>query len=50
VVRRRKGSASVRRMYSAHIHGSNSTVTAVLYQGEGAEEVRSDSPELAWVA
>ncbi|KAF8142409.1 hypothetical protein K438DRAFT_2030104, partial [Mycena galopus ATCC 62051] len=37
-VRRRKLRASVRRIYSARIHGSTSTMTVVLYQGEDAEE------------
>lgn len=43
VTRRRQGQASVRRMYSARIHGSNSVMTAAVYQGDGAEEVRSDA-------
>jgi hypothetical protein len=42
-VSRRQGQASVRRMYSARIHGSNSIMTAAVYQGDGAEEVRSDA-------
>jgi hypothetical protein len=31
---------SVRRMYSARIHGSNSKMVGALYQGDGAEKVR----------
>ncbi|KAJ7206878.1 hypothetical protein GGX14DRAFT_396812 [Mycena pura] len=38
IVSRRRGQAAVRRMYSARIHGSSSTVTAIMYQGDGAEE------------
>ncbi|KAJ7722580.1 hypothetical protein B0H14DRAFT_2642101 [Mycena olivaceomarginata] len=39
VVRRRKGRAALRRMYSVRIHGSHSTMTAVLYEDEGAEQM-----------
>jgi hypothetical protein len=42
VVGRRRGRASVKRLYSARIHGSNSGMTAAMYQGDGAEEVRLD--------
>ncbi|KAF8207728.1 hypothetical protein K438DRAFT_343175 [Mycena galopus ATCC 62051] len=35
---RRQGQVSVRRMYSARIHGSDSIMTAAVYQGDGAEE------------
>ncbi|KAF7334933.1 hypothetical protein MVEN_02243000 [Mycena venus] len=38
LVRRRQGRSSVRRMYTARIHGSRTRMTAVLYQGDGAEE------------
>ncbi|KAF8214436.1 hypothetical protein K438DRAFT_1801404 [Mycena galopus ATCC 62051] len=38
VARRRRGQSSVRRMYSVHLHGSNSAMTAVLYQGAHAEQ------------
>jgi hypothetical protein len=39
VVRRGRGRASVRRMYTAQIPGLQSSMTAVLYRGDGAEEV-----------
>ncbi|KAJ6619647.1 hypothetical protein B0H10DRAFT_2025491 [Mycena sp. CBHHK59/15] len=38
VVRRQGGRASVRRMYNARIRGLQSSVTAAVYQGDGAEE------------
>ncbi|KAJ6532518.1 hypothetical protein B0H19DRAFT_450554 [Mycena capillaripes] len=38
VVSRRRKRATVRRMYSAQIHGSRSNMTAAVYQGDGAEE------------
>ncbi|KAF7344250.1 hypothetical protein MVEN_01716300 [Mycena venus] len=38
VIDRRKRRAPVRRMYTARITGSQSAVTAVMFQGEGAEE------------
>jgi hypothetical protein len=49
-VRRRGGRRSVRRVYSARIHGCPSNMTVALYQGDTAEEVRSysDSVNLLW--
>ncbi|KAF8214551.1 hypothetical protein K438DRAFT_881824 [Mycena galopus ATCC 62051] len=38
VARRRRDQNSVRRMYSVHVHSSNSAMTAVLYQGARAEQ------------
>ncbi|KAJ6536362.1 hypothetical protein B0H19DRAFT_384317 [Mycena capillaripes] len=38
VVRRRQGRATVRRMYGVRISGLHSSMTAALYQGDGAEE------------
>ncbi|KAJ6532512.1 hypothetical protein B0H19DRAFT_1187735, partial [Mycena capillaripes] len=38
VVSRRRKHATVLRMYSARIHGSRSSMTAAVYQGDGAEE------------
>ncbi|KAJ6538638.1 hypothetical protein DFH09DRAFT_1368806 [Mycena vulgaris] len=38
LVFRGKGRASVRRVYSARIHGSKSKMTVAVYQGENAEE------------
>ncbi|KAJ7806613.1 hypothetical protein B0H14DRAFT_2875416, partial [Mycena olivaceomarginata] len=35
---RRRGRVSARRMYSVHLHGSRSGMTAAVYQGDGAEE------------
>jgi hypothetical protein len=42
VVRRRPGTAPERRMYAARIHGSDTSMTAVVYQGDGAKEVCMD--------
>ncbi|KAJ6518423.1 hypothetical protein DFH09DRAFT_1373446 [Mycena vulgaris] len=39
VVYPREGRASVRRVYSARVHGSKSKMTVAVYQGENAEEV-----------
>jgi hypothetical protein len=39
---RRRGRAFVRRMYTARIHGSQSTMIAAVYQGDGAKEVRPE--------
>jgi hypothetical protein len=38
---RRRGLGFVRRMYTARIHGSKSTMIAAVYQGDGAEQVCS---------
>jgi hypothetical protein len=40
VVRRRKGRASMKKMYITRIPGFQSTMTAAVFQGDGAEEVR----------
>jgi hypothetical protein len=40
VVRRRHGRAPLRRVYYVRIPGVQSGMTAAVYQGEGAEEVR----------
>ncbi|KAJ7443477.1 hypothetical protein FB451DRAFT_94546 [Mycena latifolia] len=41
---------SVRRMYSARIHGSKSPMTVALYQGENAEEEwRQDLSQYSWL-
>jgi hypothetical protein len=40
VVRRKYGQNSVRRIYSAWIHGCQSNMAVALYQGDGAENVR----------
>jgi hypothetical protein len=39
VVQRKNGGNSVRRMYTARVHGCNSNMTVALYQGDGAEDV-----------
>ncbi|KAJ7455146.1 hypothetical protein FB451DRAFT_1408020 [Mycena latifolia] len=42
--------SSVRRMYSARIHGSKSPMTVALYQGENAEEEwRQDLSQYLWL-
>lgn len=40
IVHRQRHGTSVRRMYSARIHGSQMGVTAAVYEGETAEQVR----------
>jgi hypothetical protein len=39
VVHRKNGGKSVRRMYTARVHGCKSNMTVALYQGNGAEDV-----------
>jgi hypothetical protein len=39
VVHRKNGGNSVRRMYSARVHGCKANMTVALYQGSGAEDV-----------
>jgi hypothetical protein len=50
VVRRRSGRRSMRRVYSARIHGCQSNMTVAVYQGGTAEEVGlySHSSSLLW--
>ncbi|KAJ6526072.1 hypothetical protein B0H19DRAFT_1275926 [Mycena capillaripes] len=38
VVNRQQGGRGVRRLYSAKIHGQNSSMTVAIYQGNGAKE------------
>ena len=40
VVHRKNGGNSVRRMYTARVHGCESNMTVALYQGNGVEDVR----------
>lgn len=44
LVRRRRTLNSVRRMYSAKIHGRDSDMTVALYQGNNSEEVGCHLP------
>jgi hypothetical protein len=39
VVHQKNGGNSVRRMYTARVHGCRSNMTVALYQGDGAEDV-----------
>jgi hypothetical protein len=39
VMHRKNGGNSVRRMYTARVHGCNSKMTVALYQGNDAEDV-----------
>jgi hypothetical protein len=39
VGQRKNGGNSVRRMYTARVHGCKSNMTVALYQGNGAEDV-----------
>jgi hypothetical protein len=39
LVHQKNGGNSVRRMYTARVHGCRSNMTVALYQGDGAEEV-----------
>jgi hypothetical protein len=39
VLRQKNGGNSVRKMYTARVHGCRSNMTVALYQGNGAEEV-----------
>ncbi|KAJ6532503.1 hypothetical protein B0H19DRAFT_450142 [Mycena capillaripes] len=42
VVRRRKGRASTKKMYTARIPGFQSAMTVAVFQGDGAEEWRAE--------
>ncbi|KAJ6576868.1 hypothetical protein DFH09DRAFT_1276322 [Mycena vulgaris] len=50
VVYRGEGRASVRRVYSARIYGSDSKMTVAVYQGKNAEEEwREDISQYSWL-
>ncbi|KAJ7496307.1 hypothetical protein B0H11DRAFT_2385871 [Mycena galericulata] len=46
----REGRCSVKRVYSARVHGCKSNMTVAIYQGDGAEEDwRSDISKYSWI-